>query len=433
MSLMNMDRALARDSYYASTVPASPSYPALVGAQNCDVAIVGGGLAGLSAAIELASQGLSVRLLEGQSIGFGASGRNGGQVIHGFSCDLSEIESQLGRTASRQVFDMSLEAMELIHLRCQRFNINCDWQDGFIYVATNARKARKLLQATDRMERDYDYPQRRIVQDEMQQWIASNRYVAGVHDPRSGHINPLKYTLGLARSAAQLGVQIHEHSAVTALLHGTTTTLRTSQGEVQARHVLLASNVHLQNLCAPLSARIMPVGSYIVASAPLGLERAKALIPCRAAVTDTNAVLDYFRLSADHRLLYGGRVGYGQRPPMDLKRVMHQRMAKTFPTMAHLDVDYTWGGFVDVSMNRAPDFGRLPGHSNVYYLQGFSGQGLALTGLAGKLVAQAITGDATRFDVFARLRHRPFPGGRWLRSPALFLGMAWYRLKDALA
>jgi gamma-glutamylputrescine oxidase len=214
---------------------------------------------------------------------------------------------------------------------------------------------------------------------------------------------------------------------------GSTVSLRTARGSVRASHVLLAGNVYLHGVAPLLEKRIMPVGTYIVASEPLAPELAGSLIPSGAAVCDTNFVLDYFRPTADHRMLYGGRVSYSTATPMNLAASMQRRMAATFPQLRDTKIEYSWGGFVDISMNRAPDFGRLPGaHANVYYLQGFSGHGLALTGLAGRLVAEAIAGDAERFDTFARIKHRPFPGGRLLRTPALVMGMAYYRLRDML-
>ena len=243
--------------------------------------------------------------------------------------------------------------------------------------------------------------------------------------------------MGLARAAAGLGVIIHEQTAATAITPaanpGGLTVLHTAQGRLSARQVLLAGNAYLQGLAPRLAGRIMPVGTYIVASEPLGADLARQLIPCGAAVCDNNFVLDYFRLSADHRMLFGGRVSYSTATPGDLAESLRSRMVQSFPQLAATAITHAWGGFVDISMNRAPDFGRLTDMPQVYYLQGFSGHGLALTGLAGQLVAEAMAGDSQRFDVFARLKHRPFPGGRWLRTPALVLGMAWYRMKDALA
>ena len=433
MHFLSVDRELTRHSYYAETAVRAARHPALQGDADCDVAIVGGGLAGLSAAIELADRGFSVRLLEAREVGFGASGRNGGQAIHGLACDQGEIESQLGLDEARRIFGMSIEALDLIRQRCARFQIDCDWRDGYLGVATSAGKARDLLAGADHLEHAYGYPMQRIAQADLPQWIDSPRYQAAVHDPRSGHLHPLKYTLGLAAAAARLGVVIHEGTAVTGLTLGVRPVLHTANGRLTAGQVLLAGNVYLQGVAPALESRIMPVGTYIVASAPVDEVLARQLIPSGAAVCDNNFVLDYFRFSADHRMVYGGRVSYSTATPMNLADSMRQRMVDTFPKLASTPVTHAWGGFVDISMNRAPDFGRLPGCPQVYYLQGFSGHGLALTGMAGRVVAEAMAGDATRFDTFSRIRHRAFPGGRLLRMPALVLGMAWYRLKDALA
>jgi gamma-glutamylputrescine oxidase len=436
MSLLAIDRELTRDSYYAATAPRGAGYATLNGTADADIAIVGGGLAGLSAAIELAQRGHEVMLLEAAQVGSGASGRNGGQAIHGLACDQATIENQLGLAESRRIWAMSIEALDLIRERCARFDIDAEWQDGFLGLATSAAKAAEQQRWAQRLAEVYDYPLQWIATAELPQWIASPRFHAGVYDARSGHLHPLKYSLGLARAAAGLGVRIFEHSAVTAMEHGGRVTLRTAQGQVRARQVLLAGNVYLPELApalAPdLAARIMPVGTYIACTEALEAERLRALIPSRAAVCDTNFVLDYFRPTADQRLLYGGRVSYSTVTPRALMENMRARLLLSFPQLHDVAMQYAWGGFVDISMNRAPDFGRLGAAQNVYYLQGFSGHGLALTGLAGRVVAEAMHGDAARFDTFARLRHRPFPGGRLMRTPALVLGMAYYRLKDML-
>ena len=435
MPLLDTDRELARDSYYAATARREQAFPALAGDAQCDVAIVGGGLAGMSAAVDLRRRGFDVVLLEARELGFGASGRNGGQAIHGLACDQETIERQLGLDEARQVWAMSIEALDLLRERMREHGIDCDWRSGYLGLATSARKGRALQAWAQRTESVYGYPMQRVEAAEIGRWIASPRYHSGIFDPRSGHLHPLKYTLGLARAAAAAGVRVHEHSPVLALAQGERPALRTATGTVQARQVLLAGNVYLQGLAPALQARIMPVGSYIACSETLEPALADSLVPSRSAVCDTNFVLDYFRTTPDQRLLYGGRVSYSTLTPADLADSMRRRMVHTFPQLAGTRVAYAWGGFVDITMNRAPDFGRLPAVGaapNVYYLQGFSGHGLALTGLAGRLVAEAMAGDAERFDVFARLQHRPFPGGAWLRTPALVLGMAWYRLRDML-
>jgi len=441
MSFLSADRGLTEQSYYAATVQCTQAFPSLESSVACDVAVVGGGLAGLSAAIELADRGFSVVVLEAKQVGWGASGRNGGQALAGLACDQSTIEAQLGLAEARRIWAMTLEAISLIHQRCERFGIDCDWQAGYLSLAVNARKARALQAWQAHMQAQYGFDTQWIAPAEMPRWIASRRFHSGVHDPLSGHMNPLKYSLGLARAAAGLGVRIYEDSCVTELVPGSTARLCTARGEVRASHVLLAGNVYLQGVAPTLEPRIMPVGTYIVASEVLQPELARSLVPSMSAVCDTNFVLDYFRPTPDHRMLYGGRVSYSTATPRNLVASMQQRMAATFPQLKYTPVEFSWGGFVDISMNRAPDFGRLPAEassgtgtasSNIYYLQGFSGHGLALTGLAGKLVAEAIDGDARRFDTFSRLRHRPFPGGRWLRTPALVAGMAYFRLRDML-
>lgn len=441
MSLLRTDQQLTKNSYYAATAARGQRFPALQSNVDCDVAVVGGGLAGLSAAIELADRGYSVVVLEAREVGWGASGRNGGQAIAGLACDQDVIEAQLGRESAKRVWDMTLEAIRLIGERIERFDIDCDWRAGYLSLAVSERKARDLRAWHDHMASAYRYATTWIEPKDLPQWIASPRFHSGLHDAASGHLHPLKYSLGLARAAASLGVRIFEDSGAVALEPGSTARIRTAQGMVSASHVLLAGNVYLQGLAPVLESRVMPVGTYIVTSERLDPALARSLIPSGAAVCDTNFVLDYFRPTADDRMLYGGRVSYSTTTPMNLAASMQRRMARTFPQLKDTQVEYAWGGFVDISMNRAPDFGRLADrmngsarreHANVYYLQGFSGHGLALTGLAGKLVAEAIAGDAERFDTFARIRHRAFPGGRLLRTPALVAGMAYYRLRDLL-
>jgi len=430
MRFADTDREIARPSYYTATAPREQRWAPLQGEARCDVAVVGGGLAGLSAAIDLRDKGFDVCLLEAGEIGGGASGRNGGQAIHGLACDQEVFEQQLGLDDAKRVWQLSIEALDLLRQRIGDHGIDCDWQSGYLGLATSASKGRALSEWADRTEAVYGYPLERIAPAEIGRWIASPRFHSGIHDPRSGHLHPLKYTLGLARAAAAAGVRIHEHSAVTALEATEPALLRTAQGRLSARQVLLAGNVYLGGLVPRLEPRIMPVGTYIACSEALDPALATSLIPSRSAVCDTNFVVEYFRTTADHRMLYGGRVSYSTATPMRLAESMRARMLRSFPQLAHAKVEYAWGGFVDISMNRAPDFGRIGG--NVYYLQGFSGHGLALTGMAGRLVAEAMAGEASRFELFTRLKHRPFPGGRALRMPALVLGMAWYRLRDML-
>ena len=268
----------------------------------------------------------------------------------------------------------------------------------------------------------------------MQKHIQSPRYCAAAYEKKSGHLHPLKFGLGLARAARSLGVRIYERSPVTELKRGDTLTARTATGSVTAKFGVLAGNCTLREygptVASELTPRIMPVGTYIIGTSPIDAVLQSTLIPSNAAVCDNNFVLDYFRFSADRRMLFGGRVSYSSRTPVNLQAIMSKRMQDVFPLLKGIPVDFVWGGFVDISMNRAPDFGRLG--PNLYYLQGFSGHGVALTGLAGRLVAHAVAGQAERFDVFSRLQHRKFPGGPLLRTPSLVLGMAYHQLMDVL-
>lgn len=426
---------LTQNSYYVASANQTLHYPTLEDNIDTDVCVVGGGFAGLSAAIELADRGYKVVILEAHHIGFGASGRNGGQLIAGLACDQDVIEKALGIEAAKQIWSMSLEALSLVHERVKRFEIQCDLTAGFMGVTVNANKTNKLNAWLDDMAQRYAYEVKRITPDEITTWINSPRYHSGYYDPNGGHIHPLNYCLGLTKGAASLGVQIFTNSAVTAMQQGDTAVLHTEKGTVKAKFVVLAGNMYLPEISpklAPrLNKRIMPVGTYIIGTEPINPTLASTLIPNNAAVCDTNFVLDYFRFSADKRMIYGGRVSYSAMTPFNLTGKMQARMIETFPQLKNVKVEYTWGGFVDITLSRAPDFGRVA--NNVYYLQGFSGHGVALTGLAGKLVAEAIAGQSQRLDVFASIKHHDFQGGKWLRTPALVLGMAWYQLRDALS
>ncbi len=436
MRLQPQAQALVARSYYADTAHAAPAHAPLRGDTRADVCIVGGGLAGLSAALDLRARGMDVVLLEAMRIGWGASGRNGGQALVGYASEMEPFEKQLGMAAARTAWEVSLQAIELMRQRISDYAIPCDWVSGAMTVAVTPRKRDALRAWAEHMQRAYGYRHLRWMDaDAVGAEIASRRYCGGTFDDFSGHVHPLNYTLGLARAAAAAGVRIHEASEVldvqpAAQAGGGRALVRTDAGQVRASHVLLAGNVHLGAVNPRLARRIMPVGTYIIATEPLGEARANALIPSRACVSDNQFVLDYYRLSADHRMLFGGRVSYSTLSPRDLATTMRKDMLRVFPQLDDAQITHAWGGFVDITMNRAPDFGRVA--PDVFYLQGFSGHGLALTGMAGRLAAEAIAGQAERFDLFARLQHRAFPGGDWLRTPALVLGMAWYRLRDWL-
>lgn len=431
--ILRSDTQLNQNSYYEASVQRPAPEPALQGAVVADTVVVGAGFAGLSAAIELAQRGHRVVVLEAERVGAGASGRNGGQAIVGYASGQGVFEQQLGRADARRAWDMSLAAVRLIEARTERFGIDCDWVRGYLYVADSPRKARALLSDLEAQERDGGLVCEVATGPGVQRLIGTQRYHAAAYEAVSGHLHPLKYALGLAAAARSLGVQVFEGSPAVGLSQGPQgVVVRTPQGDVRADHVVLAGNCtlaeHGPQLAPTLAPRVMPVGTYIIATEPLDPDLCARLMPRNAAVCDNNFVLDYFRLSADRRLLFGGRVSYTTRTPKGLQALMQARMCQVFPELAGVAVTHVWGGFVDISMNRAPDFGRLGGR--VYYLQGFSGHGVALTGLAGQLVAEAIAGQSAGLDLYARLKHRPFPGGPWLRTPTLALGMLWHRWRD---
>ncbi|MBL0076334.1 MAG: FAD-dependent oxidoreductase [Rhodocyclaceae bacterium] len=420
---------LTRRSYYLASSPEQTVSAPLSGVETADVCVVGGGLAGLSAALELRARGFSVAVLEGMQIGWGASGRNGGQVIVGHANDEPYVD-QLGLSDAKRAWDISVEGTDLVRQRIKDYAIDCDYVPGWLYLAVNKRKSAALREGFDFTRDKFAYSdQTWIAPQDIGQWISSPRFHAGYHDARSGHLHPLKYTRGIAKAALAAGAKIFEHSRATAITRGANPVVRTASGEVRCRFIVLAGNCYLGKLVPEIDARIMPVGTYVVASNPLSPELAASLTKGRAAVCDSNFILDYFRPSNDNRLIFGGRVSYSTMTPIDLDSSMRARMLKVFPQLGEsVKVDYSWGGFVDITMNRSPDFGRVA--DNIYYLQGFSGHGLALTGIAGKLVAETIAGQAERFDIYARLKHFPFPGGKLLRTPALVLGMLWYQLRD---
>ncbi|MBP6597337.1 MAG: FAD-binding oxidoreductase [Arenimonas sp.] len=417
-------------SWYAQSADAAPAHASLQGRETADVVVLGAGLTGLSTALELAEAGLTVIVLEARKVGWGASGRNGGQVIFGYGCDQAKIAAMVGMQESRRLFSWAVEGVQNVRERIARHGINADWRDGHAHVAIKPRHLVELQAWQRDLEENYAYPLQSWDRDQLQAQLPSPRYIGALYDPQSGHLHPLNYTLGLARAAVAAGVRIYENSPVTQLQRGARPLLRTAHGEVQGDFCVLAGNALVHGIAPELDDKIMPVGTYVGATAPLGADRAAALIRNDMAVADINWALDYFRLSRDHRLLFGGRASYSTLPPPDLPGTMMRRMARVFPQLKGVKFESVWGGLIDISLNRAPHWGRLG--DNVYYAQGFSGHGVAATGLAGRVVAEAIRGQAGRLDAYARIPHRNFPGGRALRTPMLVAAMAWFKLRDAL-
>jgi len=398
---------------------------------EADVAVVGGGLAGCSAALHLATRGFKVALLEANFVGYGASGRSGGQTIFGLATSQKVLAAQVGREDARRLFEMSIQALDLTQTLIRDHGIECDYRPNHVHVATKPRHLDELAEWFDELRDEYAYESVHLLDREaLQAHVRSGRYLGGLLDTRSGHLHPLKFTQGLARAAEAAGALLFEQTEALHYEDGAGVIVCTPRGEVRCRQLVLCGNAYLGSLAPALARRILGVGTYIIATRPLEAEQARSLLPSGAAVADVNWILDYFRPSADRRILFGGRVSYSAFQPPHLAESMRRRMARIFPELSAVEVEYAWGGYLDITRSRAPDFGRLS--PNVYYLQGFSGHGMSLTVLAGRLAAEAVAGTAERFDVFARLPHRDFPGGPLLRRPSLVLAMLYYRLKDLL-
>ncbi|POR45733.1 gamma-glutamylputrescine oxidase [Paraburkholderia eburnea] len=421
---------LARHSYYEATAtrPADDD-PVLEGVVEADVCVIGAGFAGLSVALECRARGLSVVVLDAHRPGWGASGRNGGQTLVGFAKD-EVLEKQLGPQGIRAAWALSIEGVALVKERIARYGIDCDFTSGYVTVATKPKRVPDLRSWMEAAQKRWGYDKLEWQDtDATRARVNSQSYLAGVYDPVSGHLHPLKYCLGLAAAARKEGAQLFAHSRALDVARGAKPVVKTARGEVRCRFVVSCCNATPGGvLPAPIEARIAPIASYIIATEPLGRERADALIPGRAAICDNNFFLDYFRLSADDRLLFGGRADSTGAAPAQLTEAMKARMTGVFPQLEGVQVEYAWGGFVDVTRNRAPDFGAVD--PNYYYVQGFSGHGVALTGVAGRLVAQAIAGERASYDLFARVRHARFPGGPAWRRPALEIGMMYHRVME---
>ncbi len=416
-------------NYYTATRRVDLATSALDGGLTADVAIIGGGITGVSAALHLAERGYSVALLEaGETIGWGASGRNGGQALPGFGASQSKLKSLVGAAGAKRLWDMSVEAVDLLRAQIQRFGIPADYVPGYLHAAVKPRQVRELEGMQAEMA-EYGAPAGRILRgDELRTRLASPRYLAALEDGIAGHLHPFNYVLGLARAAQAAGAKLFTGTRVYKVEQGKALKLHTPRGTVSATFLFVAGGAYLGGLMRPLAGAIMPVGTYIIATEPRA--DAAALIPGNEAVADLNFVLDYFRRAPDDRILFGGRVSYSTLPPPSLRASMLARAQRVFPQLHDARVEYLWGGNVDITRNRAPHFGRLA--PNILFAHGFSGHGVALTGLAGRLAAEAIAGQAERFDLFAAIPHARFPGGRRLRVPALLLATTYFRLRDLL-
>ena len=418
-------------SYYVATAKGLEDHPRLEGPVRADVCVIGAGFTGLSAAVNLAERGLSVIVLEAERIGYGASGRCGGLIGSGQRKDVMEMEAQFGYAQAREFWDLAEMAKAEIRHRIRAHGIDCDLQIGQLlgahkkaYLGWSAELAHELAER-------YDYPHARALsRDETRAMVATDRFLEGFWDEQALTLHPLNFTLGLATAARALGVRIYENSRVESYSRSDPATVRTAAGTVTASFIVLACNGYLGKLETRTAGRIMPINNFMIATEPLGERRAQELINGRFGVHDTRFVVNYFRLSDDHRLLFGGGENYRPGFPRDIQNFVRPYMLNLFPQLADVRIDYAWGGTLAVTVNRLPHFGRL--QPNLYFAQGYSGHGISIATLAGKLIAEAITGTAERFDVMARLPIHVFPGGTLLRYPGMVLGMFYYSLKDKI-
>lgn len=416
------------DSWYRASVPAVPPRAQLQGVLDADVCIVGAGFTGLSAALELAEAGRSVIVLEAEDVGWGCSGRNGGQINPGVACDHARVVSELGEQDARRVWQLGLDGVDLLRDRVERYGIDCDLKWGILLVANKARQVPEL-RAWQQELGELGYDRLEFHDRAALQGLLNADYQAGVMDLGGGDLHPLKYVQGLARAAEQAGVRIFERSAVRSYREQRgQVQVCTAGGQVRAGHLLLAGNAYLGKLLPWYRKGFMPIGSYIGATRPLG-DLAEQLIPSRAAVCDMNTLIDYYRLTPDNRLLFGGRASARDARPDALRQTMRERMAQVFGQLAGEDFEYLWGGQVAMTMSKAPVFGRLG--PRVLFTQGYSGQCVAMAGLAGKLMAETVLGDARNFDLMARWRHLPVPPGAPLQTAIRALALLWYRLQDS--
>lgn len=415
-------------SYYAASANPAPARPALDGEAEADVCVIGAGYSGLSAGIELAERGYRVVVLESARVGWGASGRNGGQIVNGLNAGLDRIEARYGRDTADFVGSVVKEGNHIIRERVARYRVACDLKDGQIFAAFTAKQMREL-EARQVLWRRYGHDDFELLdRDGIRRHVACDLYAGGMLDRSGGHMHPLNLALGEAAALESLGGRIHEGSAVTAVEEqGGGVIVRTGRGAVRARAAIVCGNAYLGRVVPELYERVMPFSTQMIATVPLG-ERGRALLPTDACVEDVRYVLDYYRLSADGRLLFGGGTVYGGTDPADIRAKLVPNMEKVFPGLRGVRVDYAWSGNCAISYSRVPQLGRL-GRA-VYFAHGYSGHGVVGSHLFGRILAEAVDGDMSRFDVFAAMPWIPFPGGRRFAVPYSFLGSWWYGLRD---
>jgi gamma-glutamylputrescine oxidase len=419
------------NTYYTATATLLPEQPALQESVRADVCVIGAGYTGLSAALHLAQAGMQVVVLEAQRIGWGASGRNGGQLSGGQRQDVDWLESRFGVATARRLWQLGEDAKQLVKRLIDELDIECDLMPGVAVVAHRRRYVGEYHSLADKLTHVYGRTGlEKLDADATRSLLGTTAYHGGYVDWEAVHLHPLKLALGLARRCLRLGVRIFEGSRALSFDDGAGVTVKTATGRVQADYLVLAANGYVGGLAPKLAGRIMPINNFMIATEPLEAELAASLNPRRIAVADSRFVVNYFRMGADCRMLFGGGENYRQNFPGDIAAFVRPYLLKIYPQLAASGIDYAWGGTLAITLNRLPHFGRLS--QRVLFAQGYSGQGVGLAHLAGVVLAEAIRGATERFDVFTRIPTRPFPGGRWLRWPGLVLGMTYFALRDRL-
>jgi len=417
-------------SYYAATVNEATDYPQLEGGVSADICVVGAGFTGVATALTLAERGYSVALVEANRVGWGASGRNGGQLINGIS-GLSRVQKKYGDGIADMLWDLRWRGNDIVHERVAKYNIACDLKNGFAQTALKPAHMKDLEEyAAEMQRRNFPYEWELWDREKTRSMLGTEAFMGGMVCYRDGHLHPLNLCIGEARAAHELGVQIFENSPVTGIEHGKLPKVKTENGFVEATSAVLAGNTY--HLLEPkhLSNLVFPAGSYIIGTRPLSEEMVQEINPMDVAVCDLNEIVDYYRLSADRRMLYGGRCNYSGREPTSIKASVLPRMLKIYPQLKGVRIDYEWGGNIGIVLNRIPALGRI--NDNVYYCQGYSGHGVNATHTMGEVVADAITGTMEKFDLFANMKHFRIPGSQWVGSQVIALGMLYYRMRDML-
>ena len=418
-------------SYYKATANPLENFQGLTEHVHTDVCVIGAGYTGLSTALHLAEKGFDVVLLDAEKVGWGASGRNGGHVGTGQRKDQDDLEKALGKDTSRKLWDLGLEAVTTVRGLIEKYQIQCDLEDGILHAATKQRDVDGLEAYVEKLQSEYDYDQVSFHnKQEIFEMLGSTRFNGGYVDAGAAHLHPLNFALGLADACLTLGVQIFENSRVSKVVEGQSLQIFTEAGQVTAKYVVYGCNGYLGNLQPKIAGKIMPINNFMLATEPLGEARARSLIRDNVAVEDSLFVIDYWKLSADHRLLFGGGENYTSHFPLNLKQFVRKYMLRIYPQLADAKIDYAWGGTLAITLNRMPHIGRLA--DNIYYAHGYSGHGVPTATFSGKLIAEALSGTAERFDVMARVPSYTFPGGTLLRWPGLVAGMLYYAMLDRL-